>query len=93
MAHSLSANKRIRQNAKRRLRNRLQKKNVKLHIRKVDELLIKKDAAAAASAIKDAQKVLDRMGVKKTLHPNTVARRKSRMARRLNAVVKAASAV
>ncbi len=92
MAHSLSANKRIRQNAKRRLRNRLQKKNVKLHIRKVEELLVKKDAAAAATAIKDAQKILDRMGVKKALHPNTVARRKSRMARRLNAVIKAASA-
>ena len=92
MAHSLSANKRIRQNAKRRLRNRLQKKNVKLHIRKVEELLVKKDAAAAATAIKDAQKILDRMGVKKSLHPNTVACRKSRMARRLNAVLKAASA-
>jgi small subunit ribosomal protein S20 len=92
VAHSLSANKRIRQNAKRRVRNRLRKKNVRLNIRKVDELLVKKDAAAAATAIKEAQKVLDRMGVKKILHPNTVARRKSRMARRLNAVVKAAAA-
>ena len=35
---------------------------------------------------------IERMGVKKILHPNTVARRKSRMARRLNAVVKAAAA-
>lgn len=88
MAHSLSANKRIRQSAKRRLRNRLRKKTVRVEIKKAEELLAKKDVTAATAAVRDAQKVLDRMGGKRTLHPNTVARRKSRLARRLNAMAK-----
>ena len=45
MAHSLSANKRVRQSAKRRLRNRDRKKTIKTHVKSVLTLVEKKDAA------------------------------------------------
>ena len=86
MAHSLSARKRIRQNAKRRLRNRDRKKTVRVEIKKVTSALAKKDVAETQTAVKDAIKILDRMASRKTLHPNTVARRKSGMMRKLNAL-------
>ena len=86
MAHSLSAKKRIRQNAKRRLRNRDRKKTVRVEIKKVTSALAKKDVTETQTAVKDAIKILDRMASRKTLHPNTVARHKSSMMRKLNAL-------
>ena len=86
MAHSLSAKKRIRQNAKRRLRNRDRKKTVRVEIKKVNSALAKKDVTETQTAVQQAIKVLDRMASRKTLHPNTVARRKSSMMRKLNAL-------
>ncbi len=84
MAHSLSAKKRVRQNAKRRLRNRDRKKIVRVEVKKVTTALAKKDVAETQTAVKQAIKILDRMASRKTLHPNTVARRKSKMMRNLN---------
>ncbi|MDA8379012.1 MAG: 30S ribosomal protein S20 [Planctomycetia bacterium] len=84
MAHSLSAQKRVRQNAKLRLRNRDRKKIVRVEVKKVTAALAKKDVAEAQSAVNQAIKILDRMAAKKTLHRNTVARRKSRMMRHFN---------
>ena len=86
MAHSLSARKRIRQNATRRLRNRDRKKTVRVEIKKVTSALAKKDVTETQTAVKDVIKILDRMASRKTLHPNTVARRKSSMMRKLNAL-------
>jgi small subunit ribosomal protein S20 len=84
VAHSLSAQKRVRQNAKLRLRNRDRKKIVRVEVKKVTAALAKKDVAEAQSAVNQAIKILDRMAAKKTLHRNTVARRKSRMMRHFN---------
>ncbi|MCL5946208.1 MAG: 30S ribosomal protein S20 [Planctomycetes bacterium] len=84
MAHSLSAQKRVRQNAKLRLRNRDRKKIVRVEVKKVTAALAKKDVAEAQSAVNQAIKILDRMAAKKTMHRNTVARRKSRMMRHFN---------
>ncbi len=86
MAHSLSAKKRIRQNAKLRLRNRDRKKTVRVEIKKATAALSKKDVTESQTAVTQAIKILDRMASKKTLHPNTVARRKSSMMRKLNAL-------
>jgi small subunit ribosomal protein S20 len=86
VAHSLSAKKRIRQNAKRRLRNRDRKKIVRVEIKKVASAIAKKDVTETQTAVKQAIKILDRMASRKTLHPNTVARRKSSMMRKLNAL-------
>lgn len=91
MAHSLSANKRVRQSAKRRLRNRDRKKTIKTHVKNVLTLVEKKDAAGAKAALTAAIKTLDRNANQGTLHPNTAARRKSRLARKLNALQAASS--
>lgn len=84
MAHSTSAEKRIRQNAKRRGRNRWRKEQVKQAVRVFDEALHSGDTAKAAEQLKVVYKQLDRVASKGTIHKNTAARRKSRLARKLD---------
>jgi len=86
VAHSLSAKKRIRQDAKRRLRNRDRKKAVKVQVKKLTSLITAKDVAGTQNAIREAIAVLDRYAAKRTLHKNTVARRKSSLMKKLNAI-------
>lgn len=86
MARSISSQKRMRQNAKRAAQNRARKTRIKSGIRKVQDAISAKDAAAAETAYRQAAQIIDRLSQKKTIHRNTAARRKSRMARRLNAL-------
>lgn len=84
MAHSLSAKKRMRQNVKRRLINRSRTSTLKTQLRASREALAGGDAAKAADAIRKSVRLLDREATKGLIHPNAAARRKSRMARKLN---------
>ena len=86
MAHSLSAKKRVRQTAKRRERNRDRKREIRLELKKMQTALTAGDKAAATTELKKAQQVLDRIATRGTLHPNTAARRKSKLARKVNAL-------
>jgi small subunit ribosomal protein S20 len=86
VAHTLSARKRVRQTAKRRERNRDRKREIRLELKKLHTTLDAGDKAAAAAEFKNAQKILDRVAARGTIHPNTAARRKSRLAKRLNAL-------
>ncbi|QOJ13878.1 MAG: 30S ribosomal protein S20 [Planctomycetia bacterium] len=86
MAHSLSAEKRIRQNAKRNARNRARKAELKSVMRKTQAALAGSDVAAAETAVKAAIRKLDRDSTGPTLHRNAAARRKSKLARKLNAL-------
>ena len=88
MAHSNSAKKRVRQNAKCRLRNRRRKDAVKTTIRALDETIEAGDAAKAAEQLKATYKRLDQTAAKGTLHKKAVARQKSRLAKRVNALAK-----
>ena len=85
MAHSLSAKKRIRQNQKRRARNRWRKGQVKEAIRAFDDSLRAGQTDQAREHLKLVYKRLDGVAAKGTLHKNAAARRKARLARRLNA--------
>ena len=86
MAHSLSAKKRIRQNAKQRLRNRADKSAVKTQIKKFLNLAKQTDDVdAIRKEFRLTQKQLDRLAAKGTIHKNTVARKKAQLARQLNA--------
>ena len=85
MAQSLSAKKRLRQNVKRRARNRWRKGQVKQAIRAFDESLREGNTGEAAERLKLVYRHLDRVAVKGTIHKNTAARRKSRLAKRLSA--------
>ena len=90
MARSLSSQKRQRQNVKLAARNKARKSVVKSKVRKVRDSIQARDAATAQAAFLDAVKVLDRDANRRTIHPNTAARRKSRLARQLNALKAAA---
>lgn len=128
MAHSLSAKKRVRQNAKKRLHNRARKNALRTQVKRLNKALwgraaetkaaeTKAEKAAAAAAaggsegetkpetsrtaearaaeskaasmdpvkeFRAAQKRLDRLAAKGVMHPNTAARHKSRLARKLS---------
>ena len=86
MAHSLSAKKRIRQNVKRRARNRARKEQIKLSVRAFTEALSGGDTDKAAEALRAAVKTIDRVAAKGTIHKNAASRKKARLQRQLNAL-------
>lgn len=86
MAHSLSAKKRIRQNAKRRMQNRSKRSTLKSQTRAYNEALTAGDSTKAASSFREVCKKLDREANHGLIHRNAAARRKSRLAKRLNAM-------
>ncbi|MGB2820592.1 MAG: 30S ribosomal protein S20 [Phycisphaerae bacterium] len=86
MADSRSAKKRIRQNIKRRSRNRWRKEQVKEAVRQFDDALRAGDRAKAAEQLKLVYKRLDKVAAKGTIHKNAAARKKSRLARKLSKV-------
>ncbi|AQQ70888.1 30S ribosomal protein S20 [Limihaloglobus sulfuriphilus] len=89
MAHSLSAKKRVRQNAKKRIINRARKSQLKSETRKFEEALKAGDVDAAKEQYRLLVKKLDKVAATSTLHKGTAARRKSRLAKRLNAMASA----
>jgi len=89
MPHTKSAKKSMRQDAKRRLRNRASKKAIKLQVRKFtgpDEGVTPDKLQAEYLA---AIKKLDKAAAKRVIHPNTAARKKSQLTRLLNEKSKA----
>ena len=90
MPNKESAKKRIRQDAKKRARNRWRKSIIKDGIKTFLDAVAHKDVAAAEEAFKAVQKHLDRISTSSTMHKNKAARSKSRLSRRLKAL-KAAS--
>jgi small subunit ribosomal protein S20 len=84
-----SAKKRVRQNATRRSLNRWRKRRIKFSTRGFEEAVQSQDVAAAEEAFRKACGLLDRIACTSTMHRNTAARRKSRLARQLNALKQA----
>lgn len=85
MAHSISAKKRIRQNAVARAKNQSRRSAVKTQVRKFEEALKAKDLSKAEEELRLATKKLDQTASTTTMHKKTAARRKSRLAKKLNA--------
>ena len=86
MAHSVSSRKRVRQNVKRNARNRERKRRVKLAVRTFDEAIASSDQDAAREALRQATKAIDQVAAKGTIPKNAAARRKSGLAKQLNAL-------
>ncbi|HAU37838.1 MAG TPA: 30S ribosomal protein S20 [Phycisphaerales bacterium] len=84
MAHSLSAKKRIRQNAKHRARNRWRRDQVKQVLKDFDQAVQTNDQAKAAEQLQAVTKTLDKVAAKGLIHKNAVSRKKSRLAKRVN---------
>jgi len=84
-----SAKKRVRQNAKRNALNNWRKRNIKTETKAFLDAVTKGDAAVAETQFRKVAGLLDRVACTSTMHRNTAARRKSRLARRLNALAAA----
>ena len=84
MAHSLSAKKRVRQNAKRNTINRARKSMVKTQIKHFEIALDAGNVNTAQEQFVVLTKKLDKVAATSTMHKNTAARMKSRLAKRLN---------
>jgi len=91
VAHSISAKKRIRQNISRRANNRARKVQIKDQIKVFTAALSGGDFTKAETELRQVVRRLDKVAAKGTIHKNTAARKRSRLARRLN-VARAAKA-
>ncbi len=86
MPHHKSAEKRLRQTEKRTAINRSRLSRVRTFVKKVETAIATGDRDAAQSAFRLAQPELHRATTKGVLHRNTVARKLSRLAARINAL-------
>lgn len=92
MAHSLSAKKRVRQNARRRARNQARRSALKTRVRQANRMIAAGKLVEATDSLRRACALLDRSAAKGLIHRNAAARRKSRLARKLNALRQKAAA-
>ena len=83
MPHHKSAEKRIRQDKKRRARNRAVKSEVKLVVKKVTATT---DPDEGAKILPEVNSVIDKAAKKGVIHWRTAARRKSRLAKRVKSL-------
>lgn len=86
MAHSLSAKKRIRQNAKHRTLNRARKSVLKTSTKHFLTAVDGGNVEKAQAECKLLAKKLDQAACTSTMHKNTASRIKSRLAKRLNSL-------
>lgn len=92
MANIKSQIKRIRQNEKRRLRNRYFKGRARSFVKKARLSIQRASLEEAIQATRLAVSALDKAAEKGILHKNNAARRKSRLMKRLAALQKQAAA-
>ena len=92
MAHSLSAKKRVRQNIKRRARNRYRKEQIKETQKSFLSAVTTGALDKASTALNEVVKRLDKVAAKGTIHKNAAARKRSRLTKRLNAARATAAA-
>jgi small subunit ribosomal protein S20 len=86
MAHHKSAEKRLRQTVTRTAVNRARMSRVRTFVKMVEVAIETGDKTAAQSALQEAQPELHRATTKGVMHRNTVARKLSRLAARINAL-------
>ena len=85
MANLASSKKRIKQNERNRERNRTRKSVLKSETRRLLDALHDGKVDAAQEQFRMLSRKIDQIAAKGTLHANTAARRKSRLAKRINA--------
>ena len=92
MPNTKSAHKQVRVSQKRKLRNQSIRSQNKTAVKKAEELIFSGKVKEAEAEVKKAISSLDKAAGKGVLHANNAARRKSRLAKKLNqAKTKAAS--
>ena len=86
MAHSKSALKRWRQNDRRRERNKSVRSTSRTAVKNARAPIDSGNSEEAEAAVRGAIGVLDKASKSNVVHRNAVARHKSRLMRRLNAI-------
>jgi small subunit ribosomal protein S20 len=81
---SKSAQKTARASDRKQERNKSIRSQVKTDIAGAEKLIAAADLKAAQGAVAKAVSALDKAAGKKVLHPNSAARRKSRLLKKLN---------
>jgi small subunit ribosomal protein S20 len=89
MANSTQSKKRARQSETRYAINKGRRSRIRTFLRKVEEAITSGDQSVAAAALKAVQPELARGITKGVLHKNTVARKMSRLASRVNGLTAA----
>ena len=84
MPRSKSAQKQVRVAERRQMRNKSIRSQCKTNITKAEKLIFSGDLDSAQKAVGVAISSLDKAAEKGILHPNNVARRKSRLMNKLN---------
>lgn len=85
MANIDSAKKRIRQNEKARVRNRIHRGRARTEVKQAREAMAS-GSDGSVDAVREAVRWLDHAASKGVIHPNNAARRKSRLMKRLAAL-------
>ncbi len=83
MPHTTSAKKSLRQDAKRKERNKAVKKTLKTTLKKFAAVLPVGSSAEKQAEYNAAAKQLDKAAAKGVIHRNTAARKKSQLAKKL----------
>ncbi len=83
MPNIASAKKRMRQNETRRLRNKAHRSRLRTCLRKLDEAIGAGDLELVRERWREAQALLDRTAQRGVIHRNLAARKKARLARRI----------
>jgi small subunit ribosomal protein S20 len=86
MPNIKSAIKRTKTSEQRRQRNASQKSALRTAVKQADQAIAGTDVNAAKAALVLAQKKLDKAVTKGLIHKNAAARKKSRLAKKLNAL-------
>ncbi len=86
MAQSLQAKKRAKQNIKSRTTNRARKSQIKTQIKHFETAVSESNVEAAGEQYKLVARKLDKTASTSTMHKKTAARKKSRLAKKLNAL-------
>jgi small subunit ribosomal protein S20 len=84
LANIKSSIKRARQNVKRRVHNRYYKTTTRTYLKRARAQVTANDLDNAQTTIQQAIKLLDKAAQKRLIHPNTAARKKSRLVKALN---------
>jgi small subunit ribosomal protein S20 len=80
LANTRSAEKRNRQDLKRKEQNRTQRSRLKTAIKKVSS---ETDKAKAEAEYRETAALLDRLATRRLIHPNKAARKKSQLAKQV----------
>lgn len=87
MANTKSALKAIRVSERKRQQNKPIRTGVRTRIKQAEKLIARSDEPAARQAVILAVSALDKAANKGVIHRNNAARRKSRLMKKLNAIL------